>query len=78
MTKRDLNNWIRYHKLHKIKRLGFRNAEIAQYLVLNAKTVRKYLNMEEEEYEQYLLGSCQRKKILSDYVDFSAKKLTKF
>ncbi len=79
MTKRDLNSWIMYHDLYKIKRLGFRNAEIAQYLVLDDRTVRKYLNIEEEEeYEQYLLWSCQRKKILSDYVDLGAKKLTKF
>jgi len=78
MTKRDLNNWIMYHELHKFKRLGFSNAKIAQYLVMDARTVRKYLNMGEEEYEQYLLESCQRKKILSGYEGFVADKLSTF
>ncbi len=45
---------------------------------MDARTVRKYLNMDEEEYEQYLIGSYQGKKILSDYEDFVAKKLSKF
>ena len=39
MTKRDLNNWIMYHELHKLQRLGFSNAKIAQYLVIDARTV---------------------------------------
>ncbi len=69
---------IIYHELHKFKRLGFSNAKIAQHRVLSARTARKYLNIDEEEYEQYLLGLCQRKKILSDYEDFVAKKLSKF
>ncbi len=78
MTKRGLNNWIMYHELLKFKRLSFINAKIAQHVVLNARAVRKYLNMDEEEYEQYFLGSCQRKKILFDCEDFVAKKLSKF
>lgn len=78
MTKKDLNNWIMYHELHRLQRLGFSNAKIAQYLVMDARTVRKYLNMGEEEYEQYLLESHQRKKVLSGYEDFVADKLSTF
>ncbi len=45
MTKRNLNKWIMYNELHKFKRLGFSNAKIAQHLVMDARTARKYLNM---------------------------------
>ena len=78
MTKTDLNNWIMYHEMHKLQRLGFSNAKIAQYLDIDARTAKKYLNMGEEEYEKYLLKSCQRKKILSAYEDFVADKLSTF
>lgn len=78
MTKKDLNNWIMYHELHKFQRLGFSNAKIAQHLVMDARTVGKYLEMDQEGYEQYLLRSCQRKKRLSDYEGFVADKLSTF
>lgn len=41
MTTRDLNHWIMYHEIHKLKRLGFSNRKIAQYLVMDARTVKK-------------------------------------
>ena len=78
MTKKDLNNWIMYHELHRLQRLGFSNSKIAQYLVMDTRTVSKYLNMNEEEYEQYLIRSCERKKILSVYEDFVADKLSTY
>jgi transposase len=53
MTKKDLNKWIMYHEIHKLNRLSFSNARIARYLVMDCRTVRKYLSMTEEEYEQY-------------------------
>jgi transposase len=78
MTKKDLNNWIMYHELHRFHRLGFSNAKIAQFLVVDIRTVRKYLNMTEREYEHYLLQLCQRKKILSRYENFVSEKLSLF
>lgn len=75
MTKKDLNNWIMYHELQKFKRLGFSNAKIAQYLVIDERTISKYLNMSEEEYEQYLLLTYERKKLLTPYETFVANRL---
>jgi transposase len=45
---------------------------------MDARTVKKYLNMSETGYEQYLNSSCERKKILSDYENFVFEKLSTF
>lgn len=76
MKKKDLNNWIMYHELQKLKRLGFSNAKIARQLELDQRTVSKYLNMSEEEYEQYLLLTYERKKLLTPHETFVANKLS--
>ena len=78
MTKKDLNNWIMYHEIQKLKRLGFSVAKIARHLVLDARTVSKYLNMNEQEYEQFLIHSCQRNKTLDCYEKFIADKLSEY
>jgi len=76
MTKQDLNKWIMYHEIHKLKMLGFSDARIARYLVMDTRTVSKYLNMREGEYEQYLLQAGQRNKKLAEYESFVLNKLT--
>jgi len=78
MTKKDLNNWIMYHELHRLNRLGFSKAKIAQYLVMDVRTVSKYLGMGEDQYEQYLIQTGQRKKELTPYENFVADKLSDF
>ncbi|OGS72527.1 MAG: hypothetical protein A3F91_10095 [Flavobacteria bacterium RIFCSPLOWO2_12_FULL_35_11] len=78
MTKKDLNNWIMYYEIHKLKRLGFRVAKIARYLVLDRRTVRKYLQMTEQDYESYLLLFGERNKVLSPYEIFVKDKLIQF
>ena len=78
MNKKDLNNWIMYHEIHKLKRLGFSKAKIARFLVIDTRKVTLYLNMTEQEYEQYLVYSSERKKILDTYESFVLEKLSKF
>lgn len=78
MTKKDLNNWIMYHEIHKLKRLGFSTAKIARYLVLDARTASKYLQMSEADYELYLLSCGERNKTLSPYETFVKEKLSQF
>lgn len=78
MTKKDLNNWIMYHEIQKLKRLGFSNSKIAQYLVMDARTVGKYASMNESEYEQFLIISSQRTKSLETYETFVFEKLSLF
>ena len=77
MTNKDLNNWIMYHEIHKLNRLGFSTSRIARYLGMDVRTAGKYLQMTEEQYEQHLLRS-ERKKILSPYEDFVTGKLREY
>ena len=78
MAKKDLNNWIMYYEIHKLQRLGFSAAKIARYLVLDARTVCKYLQMTEQEYELSLILLVERNKVLSPYENFVKEKLNRF
>lgn len=75
MTTKDLNNWIMYHEIHQLARLGFSKAKIARYLVADPRTVSKYLTMSEDDYERHLSAGRQRNKKLSGYEDFVKDKL---
>ena len=78
MTKKDLNNWIMYHEINKLNRLGFSKAKIADYLVMDSRTVKKYLAMTEQDYELYLLACSQRNKVLASYELFIKQRLSEF
>lgn len=78
MTQKDLNNWFMYHETHNLSRLGFTPSKIASYMGIDARTVRKYLNMDEEQYEQHLIRLSQRDKKLSPYEDFVVNRLSQF
>ncbi len=75
MTQKDLNNWIMYHEIHHLSRMGFSRARIARYLVMDARTVSKYLGMSEAQYELFLARAEQRNKLLSPYEEFVRTKL---
>jgi len=78
MTDKDINNWIMYHEIHQLARLGFSNAKIARHLVVDGRTVSKYLAMSEDDYERFLLSQRQRTKKLSSYEGFVRDKLLEF
>ena len=78
MTKKDFNHWIMYHQIQRLSRMGFSASRIANYLVLDRRTVRKQLQMSEQDYEQYLLNTQDRTKILSPYERFISGKLSDF
>ena len=78
MTLKDLNNWILYHEIHHLERLGFNKSKIARYLVMDVRTVHKYLQMTEEDYEKYLLAVEQRDKVLAPYEAFVKDRLSQF
>jgi IS30 family transposase len=78
MTKKDFNNWFMYHEIHKLSRLGFSIAKIANYIAINPRTVSKYLKMNEIEYERFLIHACKRTKTLETYETFVAEKLTDY
>ncbi|MBK9048608.1 MAG: hypothetical protein IPL74_18605 [Bacteroidetes bacterium] len=54
MTQKDINNWIMYHEIHQLSRLGFTASRIARHLVLDGRTVRKLLAFLKRN-ERYLL-----------------------
>ncbi len=66
-----------YHEVHRLNREGFSMAYISRYLVLNRRTVKKILNMSEEEYLTYKSEHSQRRKSLADYEDFVRMRLEK-
>jgi transposase len=78
MTDKDINNWIMYHEIHQLARLGFSKAKIARHLVVDARTVSKYLAMSEDDYERFLLNQSQRTRKLSGYEKFVRNKLLEF
>ena len=50
---RLMQNLIMYHEIHRLTREGFKPAYIARHLVLDRRTVKKYLNMSEEEFLEF-------------------------
>lgn len=78
MTQKKLNHWIMYHQIHKLKKLGFSNAKIARHLILDERTVNKFLQMSEQDYELYLLQCGERNKVLSPYELFVKERLSQF
>jgi len=65
-----MNLLIVFHEIHRLKREGFSNAWISRHLVLNRRTVKKYLNMSEEEFLSIKGSEQPRKKRLDPYEDF--------
>ena|SRR5690554_560972 len=72
MNEKILNYWIMYHEIHRFKRLGFSSRRIAQHFELDSRTVRKYLNMTEAQYEAFLMKNQNRNKTLNPYEDFGS------
>ena len=52
-----------YHLVHQLHRDGFSISYISKYFVLDWRTVKRYLNMTETEYEAFLLTLSVKKKI---------------
>ena len=75
MTTKDINNWIMYHHIHHLDRLGFAASRIARYMVLDPRTVKKLLAMTDHDYERSLIKAEQRPKALAAYEAFVHDKL---
>jgi transposase len=78
MTKQDLTYWMMYHEVHNLKRQGCSIRKIAEELVINFRTVQKYLLMTEEEFFQHLEDQDSRYKKLSIYEEFVKNKLSQY
>ncbi len=69
---------LMYFEIHRMHRQGHSISQISQYLVLNRRTVSKYLSMSEQEYEAFFDRLSDRKRILLPYEDFVKERLEVF
>ncbi len=67
-----------YHTVHQLHRDGLSISRISKELVLDWRTVKKYLSMTESDYEQFLQNQSERKKDLEPYEGFVKARLTKY
>jgi transposase len=59
-----------YYEIQKQQWNGMTPSQIAEYLVIDTRTVKKYLAMSEKEYETSLISQSTRTKKLAPYEDF--------
>ena len=59
-----------YHIVHQLHREGLSATRISEELVMDWRTVKKYLAMSEKEYEAFISGQSQRKRELEPYEGF--------
>ncbi|MEY2917587.1 MAG: hypothetical protein RIS73_1301 [Bacteroidota bacterium] len=70
-----LAKFLMYYKIHEMSRDGHSASQISQILVLNRRTVGKYLSMSEQDYEAFLIRQSERKKELQFYESFVKERL---
>ena len=70
-----MQKWIMYHEVHKQHREGFKPAQIARELVMDRRTVKKYLVMSEDEYLDFIDNQLSRHKVLAPYENFVRTRL---
>lgn len=74
MNKFD-NNWIVYHEIHRLKREGKKSSQIAIWLGMDKRTVKKYLTMKEQEFIESQKGLSTRAKKLGQYEVFIKERI---
>ncbi len=70
-----LAKFMTYFKIHQMEREGQSTSQISKYLVINRRTVKKYLAMSEQQYEDFLIKQSERKKELLPYEAFVKERL---
>jgi transposase len=69
------NKWIMYHEIQQRKREGMRPSQIASLLVMDTRTVKKYLAMSEQEYISFQQKLSNRMRKLTSYEDFVKRRI---
>lgn len=64
------NKWIMFHEINKLKREGMKRSQIASFLVMDKRTVKKYLTMSEQEFNDLQEKPAARNKKLEEYEEF--------
>lgn len=67
-----------YHIVHQLHREGLSATRISEELVMDWRTVKKYLSMSEKEYEAFIFEQSERKRELEPYEGFIKSRLEKY
>jgi transposase len=70
-----LNKLIMYHQIRKMDRDGFSLSKISRELVIDRRTVKFYLSMNESQYEQFYTEHGEKERELEPYEAFVKCKL---
>ena len=70
-----MHKLIMYYEVHKQRREGLKLAQISRKLGLDRRTIKKYINMSEEEYLDFIHNQTSREKLLVPYEEFVKTKL---
>jgi transposase len=76
MDTKTIGEWIMYYEVQRLLQEGLSHSAIADFLVMNRRTVLKYGDMTPEEYEDFLLKKDFRTKRLNAYEPFVKDKLS--
>lgn len=71
----EMVGMILYIEIQKLKKLGYKKQRAARQLNIDTKTVRKYWNMSENEYADYVIQTRERTKIMDKYHDYVLDKI---
>jgi|HubBroStandDraft_1064217.scaffolds.fasta_scaffold53543_1 hypothetical protein len=66
---------LMYYEIHKMKREGFTISRISQTVLLDWRTIKHYLSMNEAEYERFIEKQSERAKTLQPYEGFVQTRL---
>jgi Integrase core domain len=77
MNKFD-HKWIRYHELHHRHRNGMTPPQIASFMGMDTRTVKKLLEMSEQEYLDFQQHLSTRSKKLAPYEDYIKSRLEQY
>jgi len=69
------HKWIMYHELHHQHRNGMTPSQIASYLVIDTRTVKKLLAMSEQQYIDFQEQLSTRTKKLAPFEDYIKSRL---
>jgi transposase len=76
MDCKTFNKWYMYHTVHQMSVIdGKKPSQIANWLGIDTRTVKKILSMDEKQYEAYLVKISSRRKRLLEYEDFVKRRI---
>src|SRR5664279_4232671 len=73
-----LTKLMMYHEIHRMNREGYSISKISRTTLLNRRTVRNYLSMNETDFDLFMEKQSERSKDLFIYAGFIKSRLEKY